>query len=296
MSQVTNQGKQGREAPESISPGTPISIRRSLAPLGQATAVALLGNALAITAYLIIVLIVFQTFVSEFFVGIIPALIVAGLVIGRVRWAPALGAAVVVITSTLLLTTPEIQYHLAHPGTDASSFIPEIIILAFALVVLVTGIAATFQNYRYSEQERAAQRAPHWLGKGLSALSGIVIGMIIVSLIVAANPSASTSVSTSTSGEPSVHMTASTFVQNVVLVPKGSKLLLVNDDSTEHILTNGTWTASGSVNTTAEPGAPLLHNIDSKSGSIEIGPFNTAGVFHIYCTIHKGMNLTIVVQ
>ena len=81
-----------------------------------------------------------------------------------------------------------------------------------------------------------------------------------------------------------------------MLVPKGSNLLLINDNSIEHILANGMWTASGSVNATAESGAPILHNIDSKSGSIMIGPFTTAGVYHIYCTIHKGMNLTIVVQ
>jgi hypothetical protein len=29
---------------------------------------------------------------------------------------------------------------------------------------------------------------------------------------------------------------------------------------------------------------------------LECGPFTTAGIFHIYCTIHQGMNLTIVVQ
>jgi len=29
---------------------------------------------------------------------------------------------------------------------------------------------------------------------------------------------------------------------------------------------------------------------------VEIGPFTTTGVFHIYCTLHTGMNLTIVVE
>ncbi len=28
----------------------------------------------------------------------------------------------------------------------------------------------------------------------------------------------------------------------------------------------------------------------------EIGPFTTAGIYHLYCSIHVGMNLTIVVQ
>ena len=27
-----------------------------------------------------------------------------------------------------------------------------------------------------------------------------------------------------------------------------------------------------------------------------IGPFNTAGTFHLYCTVHQGMNLTVIVQ
>jgi plastocyanin len=39
-----------------------------------------------------------------------------------------------------------------------------------------------------------------------------------------------------------------------------------------------------------------LHNVDIKGGDVEIGPFTTTGVFHIYCTLHTGMNLTIVVQ
>ncbi|TMD66456.1 MAG: hypothetical protein E6I91_09195 [Chloroflexi bacterium] len=81
-----------------------------------------------------------------------------------------------------------------------------------------------------------------------------------------------------------------------VLVPKGSKLLIVNDTHVEHILKNGSWTSSGTAVTAAEPGAPVLHNLDSTGGSLEIGPFTTAGTFHIYCIIHAGMNLTIVVQ
>jgi len=28
----------------------------------------------------------------------------------------------------------------------------------------------------------------------------------------------------------------------------------------------------------------------------QIGPFTTAGTFHIYCSIHPGMNLTITVK
>ena len=39
-----------------------------------------------------------------------------------------------------------------------------------------------------------------------------------------------------------------------------------------------------------------MDNVDIKGSDVEIGPFNATGVFHSYCTLHSGMNLTIVVQ
>lgn len=91
-------------------------------------------------------------------------------------------------------------------------------------------------------------------------------------------------------------MTATNFAQNVVLVPKGKSLLVVNDSSVEHILQNGVWDASDSGHPQAESGAPQLRNVDITSEPKTIGPFLTAGIYHIYCTLHPGMNLTIVVQ
>ena len=82
----------------------------------------------------------------------------------------------------------------------------------------------------------------------------------------------------------------------VVLVPKGQKLMLVDDDATEHIIQIGSWTSSGMPELQVEPGAPVVRALSLKNGSAEIGPFSTAGVFHLYCTIHRGMNLTMVVQ
>jgi len=90
-------------------------------------------------------------------------------------------------------------------------------------------------------------------------------------------------------------MSPTNFDQNVVLVPKGSKLLLVDDGQYMHVLQNGMWDG-----TTAKPltevGVPTLNKRTITGGSIEIGPFATAGIYHIYCTIHVHMNLTIVVQ
>jgi len=46
-----------------------------------------------------------------------------------------------------------------------------------------------------------------------------------------------------------------------------------------------------------ETGAPTVSNLmfSTAGQSRVIGPFNTAGTFHLYCSIHTGMNLTITV-
>ena len=119
--------------------------------------------------------------------------------------------------------------------------------------------------------------------------------MVLVALLVTAVPKTGAA-SPNANGEPTVHMTADHFAQNVVLLPKGSKLLIVSDCSVEHILQNGAWNTSGIPQPLVESGAPLLQHAAITGGSQKIGPFVTAGVYHIYCTIHRGMNLTIVVE
>ncbi len=264
--------------------------RRSLPVLGKVTAVALLGQAIAIAVQMLTTLLLHGTFDPGFFIIIIPILLVAGFVVSRVRWAPALGSGVAFVIATLWLFAPDYQYDLTHPGGNVIDFILLVLILAFGLVAVVAGVRATIQNYR-----SAAPRPLPWLRPGLSALAGIVVGMIVVALIVAANPQAG-SATTNTGGEPTVHIGGAHFIQDIVLVPKGSRLRIVNDGSVEHILQNGRWSANGTVQTVAEPGAPAVHNVDIKGGDVEIGPFTTTGVFHIYCTLHTGMNLTIVVE
>src|SRR5258708_21322273 len=264
--------------------------RRSLPVLGKVTAVALLGQAIAVTVQMLITLLPHRTLMPGFFIAISPALLAAGFVVSRVRWAPALGSGVAFLTATLWLFAPDYQYDVTHPGGNVIDFILVVIILAFGLVVGVAGVVATIQNYQSAEP-----RTPQGLRPFLTALSGIVVGMIVVALIVAANPQAG-SASTNTGGEPTVHIGGAHFVHDIVLVPKGSKLRIVNDSSVEHILQNGRLSANGTAQTVAEQGAPAGHNVDIKGGDVEIGPFTTTGVFHIYCTLHSGMNLTILVE
>lgn len=265
--------------------------RPPLTALNKVTLVALLCQALVVAADLLGYLVRFGAFVPPILIGIVPALIAAGLLAGRVRWAPVLGVVQALLTTTLfLLLDPTVPYNLLHPGNSFIDFTIDLLIMAFVLVVVVAGVGATIQNYQ-GGQPRSQRR----LQPLLTGLTCIVVGMLIVSALAAFNPAAS-SASSATSGEPSVHMTLDNFSQNVVLVPKGSRLLIVDDASVEHILQNGMWTANGSAHPLAEPGAPAVHNVDITGGSVELGPFTTAGIFHVYCTIHQGMNLTIVVQ
>jgi len=226
------------------------------------------------------------------FTGI--ALLLAGIPTGiivatRWRWSPLLG---VLVCGLILATSiPTVLYALSHPN-ETYLFAFNVVFLALTVSAMGGGIGATIQNYRSAQRPH---RAPQWLGGAVSGLAGLVVGMLLVSLIVAANPLASAASATS-NGEPVVHMASDHFVQNVVLVPKGSKLLLVDDGSIEHVLQNGRWDTNGTPHPAAEPGAPAMRNVDITGGSREIGPFPIAGIYHLYCTLHQGMNLTIVVQ
>jgi plastocyanin len=88
---------------------------------------------------------------------------------------------------------------------------------------------------------------------------------------------------------------ASTFEQSCVNVAKGASLKVVPATTSLHILTNGSW-VNGNQQLAKEPGAPSINNVNLSSTPIEIGPFNTAGTFHILCTVHPGMNLTVNVR
>jgi plastocyanin len=89
---------------------------------------------------------------------------------------------------------------------------------------------------------------------------------------------------------------ASTFIQSCVTVAKGASLKIVPAaQSLLHVLTNGSWVGSN-AQLAKEPGAPSIDNVNVTNASVEIGPFTTAGTFHILCTVHPGMNLTIEVK
>lgn len=208
----------------------------------------------------------------------------AGIVaLGR-RWTPLAG--VIMGSGTIIggFSQPYTAYHLTHPA-EWGGFAATLLSLACALVAFAGGLAATIQNYRSVQRH-----TPRWLALALTGLAGLVIG----ALIVAAIPPASTTPA-SAGNEPAVHLGVTTFVPNAIRIPKGAKLRIVEDNSILHILANGAWKG----NTPApeqEPGAPLVENVMVNGNSAEIGPFTTPGVFHIYCTLHPGMDLIVLVE
>ena len=99
--------------------------------------------------------------------------------------------------------------------------------------------------------------------------------------------------STLVTGTP-VHMGNAAFKVSSVNLKKGAKLDLIDDVAVQHIITNGSWKGSAAA-PKLEPGAPkILANITG--GSMAVGPFTTAGTFMLYCTIHGGMQVKVVVS
>jgi hypothetical protein len=96
---------------------------------------------------------------------------------------------------------------------------------------------------------------------------------------------------------PSVHMGPTTFLQPSITISKGSSLTLIDDVPVLHIIGNGSW-VNNVTKPATEPGAPVVNNVQISSAgqSIVVGPFNTAGTFHLYCSVHLNMNLTVIVQ
>jgi plastocyanin len=99
----------------------------------------------------------------------------------------------------------------------------------------------------------------------------------------------------SASSSGTVHMGDTNFLQSSVTISKGGSVTLVDDAAVIHIIQNGSW-VNGSAQQGKEAGAPTVQVSFQGNDTHSIGPFNTAGTFHVYCTVHTGMNLVITVQ
>ena len=121
---------------------------------------------------------------------------------------------------------------------------------------------------------------------------------LIATLVAACGGSTpSTSSNGSAGSGNTVHLSDATFAQTSITIKKGESVNLVNDVSAVHIIQNGAWDSSGSPKSAKEAGAPDVQAVQVQGGGSQtVGPFTTAGTFQLYCTVHPGMNLTVVVQ
>lgn len=117
---------------------------------------------------------------------------------------------------------------------------------------------------------------------------------ISLTLLAACN---STSVTTNTGTNPNtVTMNATQFTVAAISIKKGATITFVNEASSGalHILVVGQNGENGS-----EPGAPDFGGFAghrSYSGdSWTTAPWNTAGTYHVTCTVHPMMNITVTV-
>ncbi len=122
----------------------------------------------------------------------------------------------------------------------------------------------------------------------------IFVGLLVCGLLTTILAACAIRDEAGTSG-PTAHMSNATFVQTSVTINKGDTLTLVDDVPVEHIIKNGTWKGITPQPAT-ESGAPAVDQTFNGNDSGPVGPFNTSGTFQLYCTIHPGMNLTVIVK
>jgi len=129
----------------------------------------------------------------------------------------------------------------------------------------------------------------------MKKLIAIFVALSVVTVLTAA--SCGGSGGSGGSGDTGVHMGETTFLQSSVTISKGSSLNLIDDVPVLHIIGNGSW-VNNVIKPAREPGAPVVTNLQFNAAgqSMAVGPFNTAGTYHLYCSVHVNMNLTVIVQ
>ena len=129
----------------------------------------------------------------------------------------------------------------------------------------------------------------------MKKLIAIFVALSVVTVLTAA--SCGGSGGSGGSGDTGVHMGETTFLQSSVTISKGSSLTLIDDVPVLHIIGNGSW-VNNVMKPAREPGAPVVNNLQFNAAgqSMAVGPFNTAGTYHLYCSVHVNMNLTVIVQ
>lgn len=215
--------------------------------------------------------------------------VVIGIILAtRSRWAPLVSSVLSTIVLYLTFTQPYLIQSVSNPKGPVGGyghFFGEVLALACEIVVVGASLGAAVQKHFPGSKQ--ARHATNWMPAGMTLAIGMLLGAM-------SQPYVATSVTT-TNGTSTIHITVTNFSQPSVTIAKGSKLVLEDDSPIAHDIYNGSW-QNGTSQVQREPGAPLVSNVQLSANTVTIGPFTTAGTYHIMCTIHQGMNLTIIVQ
>jgi hypothetical protein len=221
------------------------------------------------------------------------ALVGTILVATGIRWMQVIATLLGAYVLYLVFTEPFVIESLANPkGPNGGfgHFVGDVLVIANTILSFVACTGMVLQDYR-----RGSRKAPRWLPSVVAGVLGLVIGASFIGVLAQPVSSATSTTLTYTNGVPTIHMSPGGFGISSATIAKGSKLLLVDDTTEQHVLANGTWQQNTPVQK-REPGAPLVSNLSLSGNSVTIGPFATAGTYHILCLLHRGMNLTINVQ
>lgn len=216
-------------------------------------------------------------------------LVAAGLMAIPWRWAMILPFVLSVLGLVSGLANDYPRFALAHPADVRLPFLGIVSQFGLLALVIVLCLVMFVQTLRGQ-----ATLAPRWTTPATTAMVGLILGAMFIGAI--AQPSSGGSATTTTTRTETVHLSAATFAPDIVALHTGDTLTVVDDSPTPHILANGTWSASNQAQPGAESGAPAINNVSLNNNTVVLGPFTTPGTYHIYCTVHPGMNLTVVVQ
>lgn len=181
------------------------------------------------------------------------------------------------------------QYSLTHPSANYVPFV--LFVFSYPLQIMVIGAAAV---KLVQTLQHETPHAPEWMKPALGAVAGVMLGALLIGVIAQA-PSAS-GAPAGRAGTQTVHLAAVSFAPDIIALHKGDTLTIVDDAPVPHTINNGTWSSDNKPVPGVEPGAPVISNVQLNNNTVTVGPFTEPGTYHLYCSIHPGMVLTVIVQ
>jgi plastocyanin len=181
------------------------------------------------------------------------------------------------------------EYSLTHPSANYVPFVLFVINYPLLVMVIVAAALKLAQTIRHD-----TPHAPTWSRPALGAMFGLMLGALLFGVI--AQPPTGSSAGAAKAGTKTVHLAPTSFAPDIIALHKGDTLRIVDDAPVPHTITNGRWSSDNKPVPGVEPGAPIIKNVDLNNNTATVGPFPTPGTYHIYCTLHPGMSLTIIVQ